>query len=1068
MHSMLNKVVFFLNCRRNSSSNSNDVSSQTFAEPNNESDYSDEEDVLLLKDFDENEARQKLLEFKGSHKVTLSQEIQKEVGLEVGVNITAEHPFKQIKRTIILDSLTDESLEIEKLRDVLNRSEMDVVLVGYVPVPTVSGNQDKFLFFQNDSVAREASEIIEKLEAYERRKSHRSIYKRPRPWKSLGSEKEVDFLVDRENKKSVDVDIQCIYKVNDTHTPFTQRLVADARDGYIDLVLKKGTFENLERKRIDIPIQSSAKRVTREQQTDPTFPSDEWSQYLYQIERNEKELAEAEAKEEAGKLKIKGAAPPEPIKPSFQAKELLETLEFNEVDMYRNDYPYVAKKQLTKYKTPHLKEAFCFINLSQSIGRFVSSIAWNPKYSSIFVAAYTSSTLSTLIDNSDKTDSVKETVLQPSTVLLWTFDDIFQPQMQLSTPQEVSYLSYCPYDEDLIVGGLVNGQLILWNMTNRLADVEKEVTARLNADVKKKSLRSFLDWEENNQFRIVQPVGLSSLTVSHTAPITAIKWYGRKHYVDSTGTVRENVDPNDDKEYRNFVTTSLDGCISFWDLDFSSEDKKKGVAILREKYSANCGPVFTIVFGRPITNILFDDGIFEYKPDTNPKNRKITARVPHNVEQLHREDSKNRLIVSTAIGDLAFLSLDVIDPTSNYISRHGQSTQPELFASVHDGRIYNISRNRFLYNLFLTFGRRVLALWDEEHIQAPIFWRYWNVQLTDAKWSNDKPSVFFVTTIDGNFEAWDILSRTDGPCLVESIGGNILTLISQHKLSLPKPAVAIGDFNSNVRIFQIPDTLSAPKENETEILKMFIEHKVQRKDSLNQWQDVYYNANADVREAKRINFEQAKQELERLDKQLRDQEDERIRKEEEELKKEKLKGKSKAHYDFAEKLSRKWDEMNMKRMMNAVLAKKFIDPELLALWSQPDKDRIAYNEQKRKAVAESFSKINEDIEELRSRLIPIETNNDDRVTIIKRNIGILEESSGLDFESLRDGSAIEADAVLCDDMDYLTILNRGHKRRQVINDMLGSNNRRRPCFRNQNYTENHNVVNGSKMPETLQ
>lgn len=30
-----------------------------------------------------------------------------------------------------------------------------------------------------------------------------------------------------------------------------------------------------------------------------------------------------------------GAAPPEPIKPSFQAKELLETLEFNEVDMYR-------------------------------------------------------------------------------------------------------------------------------------------------------------------------------------------------------------------------------------------------------------------------------------------------------------------------------------------------------------------------------------------------------------------------------------------------------------------------------------------------------------------------------------------------------------------------------------------------------------------------------------------------------------------------------------------------------------------------------------------------------------
>lgn len=189
-----------------------------------------------------------------------------------------------MKRSIILDSLTDESNAIERLRDVLSRSDMDVVLVGYIP--TVSGNEDYFLFFQNDTIAREASELIEKLEACERRKSNKSIYKRPRPWKSLGSEREVDFLVDRENKKSVDVDVQCIYKINQAHTPFTQRMVADARDGYIDLILKKGVFTNLERKRVDFPIQSSAKRVTREQQTDPTFPSDEWSQYLYEIVKN--------------------------------------------------------------------------------------------------------------------------------------------------------------------------------------------------------------------------------------------------------------------------------------------------------------------------------------------------------------------------------------------------------------------------------------------------------------------------------------------------------------------------------------------------------------------------------------------------------------------------------------------------------------------------------------------------------------------------------------------------------------------------------------------------------------
>lgn len=69
------------------------------------------------------------------------------------------------------------------------------------------------------------------------------------------------------------------------------------------------------------------------------------------------------------------------------------------------------------------------------------------------------------------------------------------------------------------------------------------------------------------------------------------------------------------------------------------------------------------------------------------------------------------------------------------------------------------------------------------------------------------------------------------------------------------------------------------------MLKNFIDYKVKRKESLNNWQENYYNANVDVREAKLRSFEQAKQELDRLDKLLRDQEDERVRKEEEELKK---------------------------------------------------------------------------------------------------------------------------------------------------------------------------------------
>lgn len=51
------------------------------------------------------------------------------------------------------------------------------------------------------------------------------------------------------------------------------------------------------------------------------------------------------------------------------------------------------------------------------------------------------------------------------------------------------------------------------------------------------------------------------------------------------------------------------------------------------------------------------------------------------------------------------------------------------------------------------------------------------------------------------------------------------------------------------------------------------------------------------------------------------------------------------------------------------------------------------------------------------------------------------------------------DATSFDDMDYLTIIGRGHERRELINDVLSSNNKRRPCFRKLG-SENLNVLNG--------
>lgn len=59
--------------------------------------------------------------------------------------------------------------------------------------------------------------------------------------------------------------------------------------------------------------------------------------------------------------------------------------------------------------------------------------------------------------------------------------------------------------------------------------------------------------------------------------------------------------------------------------------------------------------------------------------------------------------------------------------------------------------------------------------------------------------------------------RTDAPCLVDSLGGDVLTKLSQHKLSAVDEVVAVGDHNSSLRFLRIPSCFSTEIPNEVEV-----------------------------------------------------------------------------------------------------------------------------------------------------------------------------------------------------------------------------------------------------------
>ena len=230
------------------------------------------------------------------------------------------------------------------------------------------------------------------LGAVGHRKIKSDIIKYPRPCQSMGSENEVNYYVKERRTNLVVVELQSVYPMHYSSAKLQFRLADDVQDGYAELFpTYKDKFENIYRKLVDCGIQSAAIKIAEEQQTVPKFPTNAWSQYLYEMEEEKTKEAETDTldKDEEkdrsplmiDRRKSKAKQPPpvevievEESKVSKQVEELLETLKFNQVDMYRNDYPFIAKKEIQKYQTPYLEEVRCFVNIAKCKRRYVTSL----------------------------------------------------------------------------------------------------------------------------------------------------------------------------------------------------------------------------------------------------------------------------------------------------------------------------------------------------------------------------------------------------------------------------------------------------------------------------------------------------------------------------------------------------------------------------------------------------------------------------------------------------------------------------------------------------------------------
>lgn len=277
---------------------------------------------------------------------------------------------------------------------------------------------------------------------------------------------------------------------------------------------------------------------------------------------------------------------------------------------------------------------------------------------------------------------------------------------------------------------------------------------------------------------------------------------------------------------------------------------------------------------------------------------------------------------------------------------------------------------------------------------------------------------------------WDLLSNSTDPCLIETISGGILTTVSQSPLPLGVDLLAIGDHNGNVRIFKLPKTFTQYSDLDRKRFHEQIEKEVGRKEQLRNWQSKWREDNLDILEGTRKSEEVSRgvspvKQLLPLDKSQRTKDSGE---------------KAKKKKSLVERSELKWEQKNMKRLMGILMAIKDIDPKECNQKTLPIRQQWAYRNLKRAAIRKEYSKIASDYAEIRSRIMPVKEDIQDRKEVVQklyRETLYQEEFNPTEFEEAM--TAKLQTAKKPQELTLTEVISRGRHIREILNKSSGGN-----------------------------
>jgi WD40 repeat protein len=508
-------------------------------------------------------------------------------------------------------------------------------------------------------------------------------------------------------------------------------------------------------------------------------------------------------------------------------------LEQNEtVNVVRDDYKLLADEDtaLSTQAENVMREITSFADLTYCKDRYVSSINWQPGNRGILgVAIAESAGFAAAVENSGKVHS--------SYLLIWNFADPIQPQLVLESPYDVICFRFNPTRPSLIAGGLINGQVVLWDISVAQENIRKHgrhrddhaaASAAASAAAQAASSSAAAAAAAGGAagaggggaggaaadasaskpggtaatvskvVPVVPCLLVSSIELSHRRPVTDLQWIEDGRIVGNHG----KTGVNSDRASTMFATCASDGQVLFWDTTRPRKDPKK--------FDLAWAPSHRVPLNRP-------DG--------------TAAEMGAVKLSIGKPSSGTKFYVATEEGDLIYADWNPsLDEKPRYLLG---------LYSGHYGNCKSVERSPFMPDVILTAGDWTFSLW-KEGVEQPVFTSpASSTYITCALWSPVRPGIIFCGNSSGRVEIWDLTDRSHEPSITQTITSarveSMQFLVAKGAVSAAtgqpsstKVFIAVGDSTGTAHILSMPRSLTKPIPNETTIIENFFEWEVKR------------------------------------------------------------------------------------------------------------------------------------------------------------------------------------------------------------------------------------------------